>query len=194
MTLVEAQSTPTPIVVLASGVGSLLQAIINAQGASYQVVAVVCDRQCPAVDIAAAHNIPAQVHPLVPGADRDRWNEQLADMIAAYSPQLVVSAGFMKILGSAVINRFPRSIINTHPALLPKFPGAHAVRDALEAQATETGCTVHIVDEGVDTGPVIAQRVVPIVPGDTEASLHERIKTEERALIVEVLSGDISWQ
>jgi phosphoribosylglycinamide formyltransferase-1 len=109
--------------------------------------------------------------------------------VTAFNPDLVVSAGFMRILGPAFLARFEGKTINTHPALLPAFPGAHAVRDALAAGATETGTTVHLVDAGVDTGPVLAQRKVQVNPDDDEATLHERIKVEERALLVEVINA-----
>jgi phosphoribosylglycinamide formyltransferase-1 len=114
--------------------------------------------------------------------DRATWNIELEGLIAALRPDLVVSAGFMRILPAAITDRF--KIINSHPALLPLFPGAHAVRDAMAAGATETGTTIHWVDAGVDTGEVIAQEKVEILPEDTEESLHERIKIVERGLIV----------
>jgi phosphoribosylglycinamide formyltransferase-1 len=116
---------------------------------------------------------------------RDAWDEALADAIGEHKPDLVVSAGFMKILGPRVLAGFP--VVNTHPALLPAFPGAHAVRDALAYGVRVTGCTVHFVDDGVDTGPVIAQQAVAVRDGDDEHSLHERIKTVERALLVDVV-------
>ncbi len=116
---------------------------------------------------------------------REAWDSALAEKIAEYKPDLVVSAGFMKILGPAVLSRF--TVVNTHPALLPSFPGAHAVRDALAYGVKVTGCTVHLVDDGVDTGPVIAQTVVPVEDGDDETTLHERIKGVERGLLVEVV-------
>ncbi len=116
---------------------------------------------------------------------RTAWDSALAEKIAEYKPDLVVSAGFMKILGPAVLSRF--TVVNTHPALLPAFPGAHAVRDALAYGVKVTGCTVHLVDDGVDTGPVIAQTAVPVEDGDDEATLHERIKVVERGLLVEVV-------
>jgi phosphoribosylglycinamide formyltransferase-1 len=115
-------------------------------------------------------------------ADRALWNIELENLIAALRPDLVVSAGFMRILPAAITSRF--KIINSHPALLPLFPGAHAVRDALAAGASETGTTIHWVDAGVDTGEIIAQEKVEILPSDTEESLHERIKIVERGLIV----------
>lgn len=177
--------TPTQIVVLASGTGTLLQALLAAAGPNYQVSAVVTDRPCAALDHARAAGIATHCVPL--DGDRDAWNKQLGNTVAHYRPDVVVSAGFMKILGPDFVHRF--TVINTHPALLPAFPGAHAVRDALAYGVTITGCTVHYVDEGVDTGPIIAQRAVEIEPGDTEESLHNRIKTVERQLIVQILQS-----
>jgi phosphoribosylglycinamide formyltransferase-1 len=124
-------------------------------------------------------------HHIIPfrgGMERKDWEEELSKHIAAIDPWLVVSAGFMKILSPEFVKRF--HIINTHPSLLPNFPGAHAVRDALAAGVSETGCTLHYVDEGVDTGEIIAQEKVSVLAGDTERSLHERIKVCERELLV----------
>lgn len=178
-------SAPPPsIVVLVSGSGTLLQSILDHRG-RYRVAAVVADAECPALDRARAAGVPARTVPL--SGDRGEWNVTLAHVLAGFEPDLVVSAGFMRILGAPVLERFPGRIINTHPALLPSFPGAHAVRDALAHGVKVSGTTVHLVDEGVDTGPIIAQRAVPVLPGDDEAGLHERIKIEERRLIVEVL-------
>ena len=118
-------------------------------------------------------------------ADRAAWSRELTAQTASYAPGLVVSAGFMKLLGPEFLRRFP--VVNTHPALLPAFPGAHAVRDALAYGVRLTGCTVHWVDDGVDTGPVIEQTSVPVHPDDDEATLHERIKSVERDLLVEVV-------
>jgi phosphoribosylglycinamide formyltransferase-1 len=120
-------------------------------------------------------------------SDRAQWDAELAVAIAAHNPDWVVSAGFMRILGPEVLAQFPNRIVNTHPALLPSFPGAHAVADALAYGVTVTGCTVHLVDAGVDTGPVLAQQAVSVKVDDTEESLHERIKSVERELLVEVV-------
>lgn len=178
-----------PIVVLVSGSGTLLQSIIDNQGTGYTVVGVVADGQCPALGRAEAAGIPAECVPLTPGADRAEWNRRLAGVVEKLQPQLVVSAGFMKILGPDFLAVFSGRIINTHPALLPAFPGAHAVRDALAYGVKVTGPTVHFVDEGVDTGPIIAQEPVKVMPGESEADLHERIKQVERQLIVTVLNS-----
>jgi phosphoribosylglycinamide formyltransferase-1 len=117
--------------------------------------------------------------------DRAAWDAALAEAVGVFRPDLVVSAGFMRILGAPVLERWPGRVVNTHPALLPSFPGAHAVRDALAYGARVTGCTLHVVDAGVDTGPVVAQVAVPVLDGDDESALHERIKVAERRLLVE---------
>ncbi len=173
------------VVVLVSGKGSLLQAIVDAQAGHYQVVKVVADKECRGISRAQDHGINTEVVAL--GADRAEWNQRLVDAVDAAQPDVVVSAGFMKILGERFLNRFEGRTINTHPALLPAFKGAHAVRDALDYGVKITGSTVHFVDAGVDTGSIIAQRPVAVNADDDEASLHERIKQVERELIVEVL-------
>lgn len=152
------------------------------------IAAVVSDREdAPALALARAAGVPTEVVPLAAYPTREEWNLALADAIGRQSPDLVVLAGFMKILAPETVERFSGRIINTHPALLPAFPGAHAVRDALAHGARITGCTVHIVDAGVDTGPIVAQATVAVEDGDTEESLHERIKVVERALVVETV-------
>ena len=173
------------VVVLVSGTGSLLQAIVDAQAGHYQVVKVVADKGCHGIARAQDHGIDTEVVAL--GADRAEWNQRLVDAVDAAQPDVVVSAGFMKILGKEFLDRFEGRTINTHPALLPSFKGAHAVRDALDYGVKITGSTVHFVDSGVDTGPIIAQRSVAIMADDDESTLHERIKQVERDLIVEVL-------
>ncbi len=122
-------------------------------------------------------------------ADRAAWDVALTEAVAAHEPDLVVSAGFMKITGPAFLDRFGGRLINTHPALLPSFPGAHPVRDAIAHGVRVTGATVHLIDGGVDTGPIIAQEPVPVEPGDDEPGLHERIKAVERRLLVDVVGG-----
>ncbi|MGH8961535.1 MAG: phosphoribosylglycinamide formyltransferase [Jatrophihabitantaceae bacterium] len=172
------------IVVLASGSGSTLQAIVDDPVLGRQVVAAGSDVPgCPAMDRAGARNLATFAVALRDHRDRDAWNDALADQIAAHRPDLVVLAGFMRLLAPRVVQRF--KIVNTHPALLPAFPGAHAIRDALAAGVRTTGVTVHWVDEGVDTGPVIAQAPVPIEPGDDEDSLRERIQAAEKPLYLE---------
>lgn len=196
---IQPPSSPARIVVLASGTGSLLNALLEAAVDDYpaRVVAVGVDRDCPAVTIAAGAGIPSYIVRLGEFPDRDAWDTALAEATAAHHPDLVVSAGFMKILGAQFLSRFPGRVINTHPALLPAFPGAHAVPDALAYGVKVTGCTVHVVDAGVDTGPILAQRAVEVRDGDDEETLHERIKVVERRLLVDVLAAlstrGVSW-
>ncbi len=172
------------IVLMASGAGSLAKAIIDAEINGVEIAALVVDKECPALEIASSAGIDAVC--VLFRKPREEWDAELIAVIKEFMPDLVVSVGFMRLLSPAFLKEF--RTINTHPALLPMFPGAHAVRDALAAGATETGTTVHWVDEGMDTGPVIEQRRVAVIPGDTEESLHERIKIAERALITETLS------
>jgi phosphoribosylglycinamide formyltransferase-1 len=185
---------PTPrarIVVLLSGTGSLCAALLEAAddpGYPAVVVAVGSDREAPGLEHARRRGIPTFVCALAAHPDRAAWDRALAAAIAGSEPDLVVSAGFMKIVGPSVLGLFEGRLVNTHPALLPAFPGAHAVRDALAAGVRTTGATVHLVDAGVDTGPVLAQREVPVQPGDDEAALHERIKTVERELLVQTVA------
>lgn len=205
------------VVVLVSGTGTLLQALLDTTGApaaspasvtfdgpsdvaapgtaaprsGVEVVAVISDRSDAAgLDRARAAGVPAQVVAFDParhrGAGRAEWDRELAAAVAAHRPDLVVSAGFMRLLGPAVLT--DNTVVNSHPALLPAFPGAHAVRDALAYGVRVTGCTVHLVDDGVDTGPVLAQAAVEVLPEDDEASLHERIKSVERPLLVDVVT------
>jgi len=178
-------------VVLASGTGSLLESLLEAAVGDYpgRIVAVGADRQCRALEIATAASVPTYTVRLRDHADRDAWDAAMTGATAAHEPDLVVSAGFMKILGQQFLSRFPGRIVNTHPALLPAFPGAHAVPEALAYGVKVTGCTVHLVDAGTDTGPILAQQPVPVFDDDDEASLHERIKVVERRLLVDVLEA-----
>jgi phosphoribosylglycinamide formyltransferase-1 len=177
------------LVVLVSGTGSNLQALLDASRAGdygAQVVAVGADRHgIGGLDRAKAAGLPTFVEPVRAHPDRDVWDAALTGAVAAYEPDLVVSAGFMKLFGPRFLDRF--TVVNTHPALLPAFPGAHAVREALAYGVRITGCTVHLVDSGVDTGPIIAQRAVDVAESDDEAALHERIKSVERSLLVDVV-------
>ncbi|ABK70354.1 phosphoribosylglycinamide formyltransferase [Mycolicibacterium smegmatis] len=184
-------SAPARLVVLASGAGSLLASLLEAATGEYpaRVVAVGTDRKCAALDVAAAADVPTYTVRLADHADRAAWDAALTAATAEHHPDLVVSAGFMKILGAEFLSRFPGRVVNTHPALLPAFPGAHAVREALNYGVRVTGCTVHLVDSGVDTGPILAQQVVEIDDDDTEETLHERIKVVERRLLVDVLAA-----
>ena len=175
------------VLLLASGSGTLVQAIIDAVTSTKldcELVGLICDQaKAQVIERAIAAGIAVDALPMK--ADRAQWNQEIFQLAESKSPDLIVSAGFMRILSAEFVAHF--KVVNTHPALLPNFPGAHAVRDALAAGASKTGTTVHWVDAGVDTGEIIAQQVVEIAAGDTEASLHERIKIAERGLIVEVL-------
>ena len=153
-----------------------------------EVVAVVADRVCDGIAIATDKGIPTVLLEPKSFASRDQWSEALRDEVARYEPDLVVSAGFMRILAPVFVDEFAGRLINLHPSLLPAFPGAHAVRDALAAGVRVTGTTVHHVDHGVDTGRIIAQVSVDITPDDDETTLHERIKELERELLPKVCS------
>jgi phosphoribosylglycinamide formyltransferase-1 len=168
------------VVILASGSGTLARAILTANK-DYEIAALICDRPAAKV-IEVANEFGIKVELLELAGDRATWDQELLKLVSKHQPDLVVSAGFMRILAKEFVTTF--KVINSHPALLPLFPGAHAVRDALAAGATHTGTTIHWVDEGVDTGAVIAQERLEITPTDTEESLHERIKIIERGLIV----------
>jgi len=178
------------IVVLVSGGGTTLQALLDATDAHYRVMAVISDDgSAAALDRAARHGVATEIVAPRSYADRAEWDRGLAEAIRAFEPDWVVCAGFMRILGPAVLECFPQRIVNTHPALLPSFPGGHGVRDALAYGVKVTGCTVHIVDAGVDTGPIIAQAAVPVHAGDDEDLLHERIKQVERGLLVTTVNS-----
>lgn len=176
---------------LASGTGNTLQALLDATAdASFgaAVVAVGTDRPgVRALERAASAGVPTFTVALADCPDRDAWNAALADAVAAHAPDLVVCAGFMRLLSADFLARFPSQVVNTHPALLPSFPGAHAVADALAYGVRVSGVTVHFVDEGVDTGPVIAQASVPVEQDDDEASLHARIQGVEQPLYVDAI-------
>jgi len=177
-----------PLLILASGTGSLAQAVIEATQSgdlSAHVQAVLTDQpDAEVVSKCAALAIPIITHPLL--QDREAWNEELFLITESLNPALVVSAGFMRILSPDYVSTY--KVINSHPSLLPKYPGAHAVRDALDAKESITGTSIHWVDAGVDTGEVITCCEVPILEGDTEELLHERIKIVERGLIVATIS------
>lgn len=181
---------PLRLVVLVSGSGTLLQALLDAATAgtlAAQVVAVGADRP-DAYGLVRAEQagVPTFVHPLAKGADRAVWDAGLTDLVAGFAPDLVVSAGFMKLVGSDFLARF--AMINTHPALLPSFPGMHGVADALAHGVKVTGATLFAVDEGVDTGRILAQEAVRVLPEDTEETLHERIKVVERRILVDYVN------
>jgi phosphoribosylglycinamide formyltransferase-1 len=174
--------------VLASGSGTLLEAMLDA---GLPVAVVVSDRPCPALDLAAGRGVPAVlVERRSFGADFDR-DEFTKDVVAAleqHRVDLVAMAGFGTVLGALAFDAFAGRILNTHPALLPAFKGWHAVRDALEHGVKVTGCTVHVATLEVDHGPILAQEAVAVLPGDTEATLHERIKQAERRLYIQTIN------
>ncbi len=178
-------------VVLVSGRGSNLRAICNAidEGTcDARIVGVVSDRKkAAALEFAAERGIPTRIVLLRKGDDRDSWNDLLAEEVAALEPDLVVLAGFMRVLGAPLLERFPGRIINVHPALLPSFPGHSGPKDALDGGVRISGCTVHIVDAGVDTGPILAQAAVPVLTNDTTESLHARIQVQEHRLLPGVI-------
>ncbi|HKX65951.1 MAG TPA: phosphoribosylglycinamide formyltransferase [Intrasporangium sp.] len=181
-------SGPVDIVVLVSGSGTLLQALIDAAGDpayGVRIAAVGSDRPCSGLDRAERAGIPLFICAPAEFPSRGEWDAALAERLREVRPRFVVSAGFMRILGERVLSE--QTVINTHPALLPSFPGAHGVRDALAYGVKVTGTTCHLVDAGIDTGPVIDQRVVAVAEDDTEESLHERIKVQERAMLVDVV-------
>jgi phosphoribosylglycinamide formyltransferase 1 len=188
-----AESAPRArVAVLLSGTGSLCAALLAATEDPHypaEVVVVGSDRDADGLEHARRRGIPTFICALGDHRDRAAWDRALADTLAVYEPDLVVSAGFMKLVGPAVLASFGGRLVNTHPALLPAFPGAHAVRDALAAGVTVTGATVHLIDDGLDTGPVLAQREVAVRPDDDEARLHERIKEVERELLVETVAN-----
>ncbi len=183
--------SPQRLVVLVSGTGSVMQALLEAAQDELfggRVVAVVSDRPgVRALEIADAATLPTATVAPADFPDRATWDEALARTIGSFDPDLVVCAGFMRLLGTPTLARWAGRIVNTHPALLPSYPGAHAVRDALAGGAKVTGCTVMLVDEGVDTGPILAQAAVDVRDNDTQESLHTRIKAIERGLVVDTV-------
>lgn len=184
---------PARLVVLVSGSGTLLQALLDAAaepGYPAEVAGVGADRRgIEGLARAERAGVPVFAVPLGDYADRPAWDAALTAAVAAHRPDLVVSAGFMKILGAGFLEGVGCPMINTHPALLPAFGGVHGVADALAYGVKVTGATVHLVDVGVDTGPVLAQTAVPVEPGDTVDTLHERIKIEERRLLVRTVAA-----
>ncbi|MHB1234662.1 MAG: phosphoribosylglycinamide formyltransferase [Microbacteriaceae bacterium] len=189
------------LVVLISGGGSNLRALLTAaEDAQYpaRVVAVGADRDADGLVHAEEFSVPTFAVAYSNYADRESWGDAMLEQILQWNPDLVVLSGFMRLLPERVVAALHPRIINTHPAYLPEFPGAHAVADAIAVKATQTGASVIIVDDGVDTGPVIVQRRVPIRPGDTEATLHERIKLVERELllgtVLDIANGSIDLE
>jgi phosphoribosylglycinamide formyltransferase-1 len=180
-----------PIVVLISGKGSNLGAILEAMDAGrcdVQVRAVLSDRDsAEGLALARARGIATGVVRMKDHAERERWDEALAVAITEHAPAAIVLAGFMRVLGEPTLRRFPGRIVNVHPALLPLFPGTDGPAQAIRAGVRVSGCSVHVVDAGVDTGPILAQAVVPVLPDDDADSLHERIKRVEHTLFPAVL-------
>ena len=187
----ECTVSPSRLVVLVSGTGSILQALLDAcaaPGFGAEVVAVGADREgTGGVARAQAAAIPAFVRRLKDSPDRFAWDRALTADCAAFEPDLVIAAGFLKLVGADFLARFGGRMINTHPALLPSFPGMHSVRDALAWGVKVTGCSVILADAGVDSGPILAQAAVPVHDDDDEESLHERIKVAERALVIDTV-------
>ena len=179
------------VAVLVSGRGSNLRAIcgaIDGGTCAATIVAVVSDRKgAAALEYAAGRGIPTRVVPLRKGDDRELWNETLATEVVRFQPELLVLAGFMRVLGAPLLDACPGRIINVHPALLPSFPGHTGAQDALDGGVRVSGCTVHVVDSGVDTGPIIAQAAVPVLPDDTAETLHARIQVQEHRLLPRVI-------
>ena len=180
---------PARLVVLVSGTGTTLQALLDASDDSAwgaEVVAVGADREGTLGEKRAQdRGIPTFVLKVADFRSREAWDAVLAEQVAAYQPTVVVSAGFMKLVSQAFLDRF--TMLNTHPALLPSFPGMHGARDALEHGVKVAGCTLFLVDAGVDTGPIVAQAAVPVLDTDDEATLHERIKVAEREILVDAV-------
>lgn len=179
------------LLVLVSGTGSILQALMDAcrdPGYGARIVAVGADREgTGGLARAEAAGIPTFVRRLKDSPDRFAWDEALTAECAAFEPDLVILAGFLKLVGADFLSRFGSRLVNTHPALLPAFPGLHSVRDALAHGVKVTGCSVILVDAGVDSGPILAQAAVPVLDDDDEETLHERIKVAERTLVVDTV-------
>jgi phosphoribosylglycinamide formyltransferase-1 len=178
------------LVVLISGGGSNLRALLEAsEDAEFpaRVVAIGADRDADGLDLGEEFGIPTFTVAYSSHADREAWGDELLGQIQQWQPDLVILSGLMRLLPPRVVAALSPHLINTHPAYLPEFPGAHGVRDALAAGVTESGASIIVVDEGVDAGPIIAQERVPVLPGDTESSLHDRIKTVERRLLVQAV-------
>lgn len=186
------------VAVLISGAGSNLRALLDAAAdPDYpaRVLVVGADREAEGFAHAEAYGIPTFLVPWREFDTREEWGAELAAQLAVWRPDLIVLSGLMRLLPAAVVDAWSPRIINTHPAYLPEFPGAHGVRDAIGAGVTQTGASVIVVDNGVDTGPVLAQERVPVLPTDDENSLHDRIKPVERRILIDVVrriaTGDL---
>jgi phosphoribosylglycinamide formyltransferase-1 len=184
-------TAPARLVVLVSGSGTNLQALLDAAGdPSYgaRVVAVGADRDgIEGLDRADRAGVPTFVKQVADFTSREHWDRALADTVAGFEPDLVVLAGFMKLVGPEFLSRFGGQVVNTHPALSPSFPGMRGPADALAYGVKVTGCTLFVVDAGVDTGPIVAQETVPVEDDDTTETLHERIKVAERRMLVDAV-------
>ncbi|GAB2698146.1 phosphoribosylglycinamide formyltransferase-1 [Microbacterium marinum] len=186
------------VAVLISGTGSNLRALLDAVSDPEfpaRVIVVGADRQADGFAHAEHYGIPTFMVPYQEFDSREAWGEELLAHLDVWEPDLVVLSGLMRLLPAAVVDAWAPRLLNTHPAYLPEFPGAHGVRDALAAGVSETGASVIVVDSGVDTGPILAQERVPVLPGDTEHTLHDRIKPVERRLLIDVVrrvaTGDL---
>jgi phosphoribosylglycinamide formyltransferase 1 len=183
--------TPLRVVVLVSGSGTNLQALLDAAADpayGVSVVAVGADRDgIEGLTRAARAGVPTFVHRVKDFERREDWDAALTASVTSYRPDLVVSAGFMKLVGDTFLASYGGRFLNTHPALSPSFPGMHGPAEALEYGVKVTGCTLFVVDAGVDTGPIVAQSAVPVLEDDTAESLHERIKATERVMLVEAV-------
>jgi len=178
------------LVVLISGGGSNLRALLDASDDAEfpaRVVAIGADRDAEGLAHAEEFGIPSFVVPFSAFDSRETWGDELLDQLRQWEADLVILSGFMRLLPPRVVDALSPALLNTHPAYLPEFPGAHAVRDAIAAGVTETGASVIVVDNGIDSGPIVAQRRVPVLPGDTEGRLHDRIKLVERQLLGDVV-------
>ena len=187
------EAGPPRVVVLASGSGTnfgALRSAIEADRCHARIVGLVSDREkAGALQRAARHGIPTAVLPKPKGETRDEWSARLAERVRSYTPDLVVLAGFMRVLGPAFVDAFPGRVVNVHPSLLPAFPGIDAPAQAVAAGVRLSGCTVHLVDHGVDTGAILAQAAVPVLEGDDAASLHQRIQVQEHHLLPRVIDA-----
>lgn len=183
------------IIVLASGEGSLLQALIDQQlRFNYQIDLVISDNPAAkALERAKSAELATQVIAESTYPDREAWQQALAQKLILHQPSLIVLAGFMRILPAVIVETFADQILNSHPALLPKYPGLNSVARALSAGESETGATMHLVDQGVDTGPIAKQVVVKVLPQDTTHSLHQRIKAAEQAALPELVHGLVTF-
>jgi phosphoribosylglycinamide formyltransferase-1 len=178
------------LVVLISGTGSNLRALLDASADAEfpaRVVAIGADRDAEGLALGEEYGVPTFSVPFTAYPDRDAWGDALIEEVRRWEPDVVVLSGLMRLVPPAVVDAFSPNLINTHPAYLPEFPGAHGVRDALAAGVTQTGASLIVVDNSVDGGPIIAQERIPVLPGDTESSLHDRIKPVERRLLIQAV-------